>query len=94
MARLQFDESFFAAIRRLPPDRQKAARSALEKFIKEPALPSLHFRNLENTSGNFIINANRGDRIILRRDEDEEGEFYWVVDVGPHDNVYRRWNRS
>lgn len=63
---------------------------AIDKFIRSPALPSLRFRPLEGVRGYFIINAVHGDRMILRKDREN---VYALVDVGPHDNVYRRWNR-
>lgn len=37
----------------------------------------------------YIINSNRGDRIILRKIGDTA---YEAVDVGTHD-LYRRWDR-
>ncbi|MEH3120257.1 MAG: hypothetical protein PGN25_22420 [Methylorubrum populi] len=53
-------------------------------------MPSLRFRPLAGRVGYFIINPTRGDRIILRKDGDD---LYAAVDLGPHDNVYRRWDR-
>jgi hypothetical protein len=88
--RVRTAPGFEKALKSLPPDRGKAVMSALVKFAEEPSLPSLKFRSLESKSGYFIINPTRGDRIILRKDADD---LYTVVDVGPHDNVYRRWNR-
>ncbi|PWT81141.1 MAG: hypothetical protein C5B58_10300 [Acidobacteria bacterium] len=88
--RLTVEQSFLDAVRDLPPDRQKRVRAALERFTIEPTLASLHFRRLQGTLNYFIINAAHGDRLILRKDDDTT---YAVVDVGPHDNVYRRWNR-
>jgi hypothetical protein len=84
------ENSFLAGLKKLPPDRQKALCNALEKFMSAPDLPGLRFRSLGGASGYFIINGAHGDRIILRRDADET---YADVDAGPHDNVYRRWNR-
>jgi hypothetical protein len=84
------EASFLAEARRLPPNRKQAVITALDKFRKEPALPSLKFRPLEGHRGYFIINAVHGDRIILRKDADD---LFAAVDVGPHDNVYRRWDR-
>jgi hypothetical protein len=88
---LAFERTYVDAARKLPPDRRKAASEALVKFAREPALPSLKFRPLKGLAGHFIISAHRGDRIILRRDGPDS---YAAIDVGPHDNVYRRMNRS
>lgn len=82
--------SFGKALQRLPPDRARAAAESLVKFSDEPALPRLDFRPLKGKSGTFIIDGKRGDRIVLRKIADDH---YAAVDVGPHDNVYRRWNR-
>jgi hypothetical protein len=88
--RIAVQPSFDGALKRLPPDRAKAATQSLVKFMAEPALPRLRFRPLEGKSGYYIIDAKRGDRIILRKEADD---LYSAVDVGPHDHVYRRWNR-
>lgn len=90
-ARVRPEPRFIQALRKLPPDRAKAAAETLVKFSEEPSLPSLAFRSLKGRPGYFIINARRGDRLILRREEDD---LYAAVDVGPHDNIYRRWDRS
>ncbi len=84
------EETFLAALKRLPPQRQKGAIRALTKFQVQPALPSLDFRPLSGASGYFIIDPHSGDRIILCKNAEND---YSAVDVGPHDNVYRRWNR-
>lgn len=89
--RVGVEPSFEANLRSLPPDRRKRAGQALIKFMEEPGLPSLRFRSLVGRLGYFIISAGKGDRIILRKDADD---LYAAVDVGPHDNVYRRWDRK
>lgn len=88
--RIVVESTFLDAATKLPPDRRKRAIKLLEKFALEPALPSLKFRPLEGAPGYFIINSAHGDRVIIRRDGDGS---YAAVDVGPHDNIYRRWNR-
>lgn len=88
--RLAVEDSYVRELRKLPPDRARAANESLVKFVAEPALGSLNFRPLRGAAGYFLINGRRGDRIVLRR-EAEDG--YAAVDVGPHDNVLRRWNR-
>jgi hypothetical protein len=90
-ARIAITNAFIDAAKKLPPDRQKAARNALVKFATEPSLNGLNFRGLSAKPGHFIINSAHGDRIILRKDADD---LYAAIDIGPHDNVYRRWNRK
>lgn len=82
--------SFDDGLRSLAPDRRRAAARALIKFAEEPSLPSLHFRAFAGRAGYYLINPNRGDRILLRKEADD---LYVAVDVGPHDNVLRRGNR-
>lgn len=82
--------SFLKALRMLPPDRAEGAILALQRFVEDASRASLDFRALRRRAGYYIINARHGDRIILRKDE---ADVYAAVDVGPHDNVYRRWNR-
>ena len=87
---VSLETSFVKALKSLPPHRQKKAVNAIDKFGKTPNLSSLRLRSLENKDGYWLIDAARGDRIVLREDG---GDLYAAVDVGPHDNVYRRWNR-
>ncbi|GGK18003.1 hypothetical protein [Salinarimonas ramus] len=89
--RIAIDSAFVAGARKLPPDRRKGAMAALDKFQREPKLPSLRFRALQGADSYFIINCAHGDRVILRKESDD---LFTAVDVGPHDNVYRRWNRT
>lgn len=88
--KVSVEENFITALKKLPPDRANAARKGLVKFAKAPNLPHLYFRPLEGWQGYFIIDPRRGDRIILRRMAEDH---YVAVDVGPHDNVLRRWDR-
>ena len=88
--RISVEETFHRALKSLPPDRQRGAALALKKFMAEPGLPSLRFRQLSGRPFHYIINPHRGDRIILRKDAND---LFAAVDVGPHDNIYRRWDR-
>lgn len=81
--------SFLAALKSLPPRRAQKATKTLGKFMASPGLRSLKFRRLKGSEEHWIINSD-GDRVILRK---EAEELYAAVDVGPHDNVYRRWDR-
>ncbi len=64
--------------------------SARLRSSKYNLLPSLDFRPLAGAAGYFIIDPHSGDRIILRKNAEND---FSAVDVGPHDNLYRRWNR-
>lgn len=88
--RVDLAERLVEAAKRLPPDRRRAVVSAIEKFSQSPDLPSLKFRALKAHPSAFIINARRGDRVILLK---RGVDHYEAADCGPHDNVYRIWNR-
>lgn len=88
--RVSPEPAFRKALRTLPPDRAEGAIAALERFIVDSSRAGLDFRALRRRAGHYIINARHGDRIILRKDGDD---LFAAVDVGPHDNIYRRWNR-
>lgn len=83
--------SFEKALKSLPPHRATAAAKTLLLFMEEPGLPRLRFRALKGLEEYFIINVKHGDRIILKK---IENETYLAVDIGPHDNIYRRWDRK
>lgn len=87
---VQFSKTFEKGLKRLPPDRQKKIIANIGLFIEDSRYPSLDFRPLSGLPGYYIINGKHGDRIILRQENDE---LYTAVDVGPHDNVYRRISR-
>jgi hypothetical protein len=88
--KLDISSDFEDAASRLPPHRKRAVISALDKFRKEPNLPSLKLRQLKKNPSFYIINALHGDRIILAKISDDHFE---VVDCGVHDRVYRVWDR-
>ena len=86
---MRISDRFVRSLKRLPPNRADAAKRALARFVDQPGLPGLRLRPLLGAPGFFIINSVHGDRIILRKDE----QGFIAEDVGPHDNVYRRWDR-
>ncbi len=89
--RVEVEARFTLALKSLPPDRQKGAIRALGKFAATPGLPGLNLHVLRNARDCWIIYVNaKGDRIILRKLAEDH---YVALDVGPHDNVYARWNR-
>ncbi len=88
--KLTVEPSFIKGLKSLPPDRARAAAKSLELFMESQALPRFRYRPLQGIAGYFIINAKGGDRIILKKHAVDD---YSAVDVGPHDNIYRKWNR-
>ena len=90
MIKLAFAPRFKKEAEKLPPHRRKHVTNALRKFVENPSLPSLDFRPLAKAPGYFIIDPHAGDRIVVKKIAADQ---YLIADVGPHDNVYRRWNR-
>lgn len=89
-ATIAFAKTFLKEQKNLPPNRREAVTNAILRFLAEPGRAGLNFRPLAGKPGHFIINGAHGDRIILRKDG---AMAYTAVDVGPHDNIYRRMNR-
>ncbi len=87
---ITIEQTFLNSAKKLPPDRRRAATRTLEKFMEEPKRAGLDFRPLQGAPGHFIIDSIHGDRVILRKDGPA---LFAAIDVGPHDNIYRRWNR-
>jgi hypothetical protein len=76
--------------KKLPPDRQIAALSALKLFVLNKQTNSLYFRPFKGWPTYFIIDSTGGDRVILRRDG---ADNYAAVDAGTHD-IYKKWGRK
>lgn len=57
-------------------------------FVENPRHPSLNFEKLAGKTNLYSIRLNRGDRAILRSTQDEDGELFEVLLIGPHD-IYR-----
>lgn len=90
MTTVEFTKTFLKEHKRLPPNRREAVTNAIIRFIEDPTRKGLDFRPLKGKPGHFIIDGAHGDRVILKR---ESQSAYIAVDVGPHDNVYRRMKR-
>ena len=92
MARYVETERFRRGLAKLSPEDRKKARRALEKLGEDPPRPSLNLEKLQGHEALWSGRVDRGHRLILRLGEDEEGDLFFVEDIGPHD-VYRKWDR-
>lgn len=90
--RLEFSTTFDKALKRLPKDRVKRIQTMLQRFIANPNLPSLRLHKLEGLDV-YSISSSRKDRVILEKTIDNKVTVWTLLDVGPHDQVYRRTNR-
>ena len=89
MPRVRIARGYVRARRRLPTRIQEASDRALERFVEDPNRPGLNFERLQGWADHYSIRVTRADRILLRREMDEDGEVFVAVDVGTH-RVYRR----
>ena len=81
---------FMSAMQDLDPVDSQRAIGALERLAHDPKHPSLHMEKLNGKAQEFkSIRASQSVRIVLV----QEGNAYFAVDVGQHDEVYRRAER-
>ena len=90
MPTVELTRTFGKHLKSLPPHRQKKVGEAINRFVTDPATPSLDYRPLRGTADHYLIDSTSRDRLILRQ---IHPGHYEIADVGPHDNVLRRWNR-
>jgi plasmid maintenance system killer protein len=86
MPRIRIDPGFERALNGFPKELKQRAIAALAKFMEHPNLPGLRFERLRGQLRDYYsIRINRGYRILLRREDDAQGELYAAVDAGTHD---------
>jgi mRNA-degrading endonuclease RelE of RelBE toxin-antitoxin system len=89
--KLEFTPKFNKALKRLPKDRANRIKTALKRFIEAPERTGIRLHKLEAIDA-YSLSA-RKDRIIMEKLENDGQETWRLLDVGAHDNVYRRANR-
>lgn len=91
MVRVRIDPGFERWIRdrKQPESLRRKAIETLEKFMENPKRTGLNFEPLTGRPGYFSLRINKGYRILLRKEEDADGELFAVTAAGPHD-IYRR----
>lgn len=92
MTRVKYGPKFLDALERLDRTNRTRALKAVDKFIKNPSLPGLNLEKLPGLEGLWSIRFTQGDRILLSKGEDGQGEVWTLHDAGPH-NIYRRAGR-
>jgi hypothetical protein len=60
----------------------------LVKFCHSPESPGLNLEALKNHPEFFTIRVNRNFRILLKKEADQEGPYWLLVDVADHDETY------
>lgn len=88
---ITWPQEFFKRIHRLAPADSHRVIGALGQFAADPDHPSLNLEKLSGRAKNFwSIRASQSLRVLLVK----EGNVYCAVDVGPHDELYERAERS
>jgi len=64
------------------------AAEAIKRFYKAPNSPGLNFEAIKDRPGFFTIRVGRNFRILLKAEEDKDGPYYLLADIGPHDDTY------
>ncbi|WP_299437277.1 hypothetical protein [uncultured Rhodospira sp.] len=73
-------------------DRRRADRF-LEKLSETPPDTALNLKPMEGHNGElWEMKAGGQNRFILRRVRDDQGGYFVVEDVGPHD-IYKGYNK-
>lgn len=94
MIRLKLSERFGRAFQGLAPPIQKRTMRALEAFVSDQPPASLRFEKLKGGSDDYTIRVNRSFRVLLKREDDGDGEVYIAVFVGTHERVYRKSGKT
>jgi hypothetical protein len=78
---------FWELYRSLPPNVRSAARKAYEKFLQNPAHPSLHLERLRSDPRAWSVRITRDYRAVALR-SGEEWVWLWI---GDHNEFSRRF---
>ncbi len=86
--RISFSRQGVKALKAMGNNRRIAVQDALKRFMDDPFHPGLNFEKLRGYTDLYSLRASRNDRIIIRKETDDDGELYVVMDAGSH-AVYR-----
>ena len=92
MARFQKDQKFDKRLGKLAGADQKRVLKALDQFQDDHLRPSLRFKKMRGYPDLYEITASQGAgalRIVMRRLNDGEGDYYLLMNVGTHDVLDR-----
>ncbi len=85
-------QEFLEALVKLDRGLRDRVLNTMEKFEDSPDLPGLRLEKLSGLKNLWSIRVTRGCRIILSKQNGEDGDKWVFEDVGPHD-IYRRVGR-
>lgn len=89
MTRCRYTARFLAYLKDLDRKPRERVYKTIDKFQNNPSLPGLNLEKLSGHESLWSIRITGGDRILLSKAQDEEGEIWVFENAGPHD-IYRR----
>jgi len=79
---------FWLAYRKLSPEIKAAARRAHQKFLPNPAHPSLHLERLRSDTRFWSVRVTSDHRAVAQRLSESTWVWVWI---GPHKEFDRRF---
>ena len=83
-------DRFWESFNGLPPDIQKIAREKFEFFVADPRHPSLRTEKMEGKDDIFEGHVSKGYVFTFRYNERDGEQVIESLDIGLHDEVYKR----
>jgi hypothetical protein len=80
-------EDFWKLYHGLPPQIRNAAQNSFQKFLENPAHPSLQLERLKSDSRAWSVRVTRNYRAVARR-YDDDWLWFWI---GSHEEFDRRF---
>jgi hypothetical protein len=75
MPRIRIARGYRRALKRHDPTTCERCNAALVKFLENPRSPGLNFESVTGMPGYYSIRASLSLRVLLRKEEDENGEL-------------------
>jgi hypothetical protein len=72
----------------LPPHIREAARQAFQKFLENPAHPSLRLERLRSDGRAWSVRVTRNYRAVARRYHDGDWLWFWIGSHEEFDRVF------
>jgi hypothetical protein len=79
---------FWKLYHRLPSQIRQAAQSAFQKFLENPAHPSLRLERLRSDARAWSVRVTQNYRAVARRYENDEWLWFWI---GSHEDFDRQF---
>ncbi len=88
LVRIKPSRRFLRQLKSDVPQRARRAREALRRLAEHPHRKGGHLEVFKGRPGYFTARMTRGWRFLLRKEEDQQGVYYLVVEYGSHEDIY------